>query len=296
MAVEVLRPVVDVPRAGILRRIRRAILTDPLALAGVAVIVLLVALAVFGPWIAPYPEQGAGQSNVPARMLPPSLEHPFGTDGLGRDMLSRVIVGARPALGVSLLVVGLAMLIGVPLGALAGYRRGRLDALIMRVTDLFLAFPPLLLAMVIVAGLGPGLEHAALALAISWWPWYARLARGTATSLRERSFVEAARSIGVGDLTILRRHVIPNLVTPILVQATIDIGTVILAAGSLAFLGLGASPPTPDWGLMVAEGRTYILDQWWLSAFPGSAIFVVVLAFNVVGDLLLDLLDPRGTR
>ena len=296
MAVEVLRPVVDVPRAGILRRIRRAILTDPLALAGVAVIVLLVALAVFGPWIAPYPEQGAGQSNVPARMLPPSLEHPFGTDGLGRDMLSRVIVGARPALGVSLLVVGLAMLIGVPLGALAGYRRGRLDALIMRVTDLFLAFPPLLLAMVIVAGLGPGLEHAALALAISWWPWYARLARGSATSLRERSFVEAARSIGVGDLTILRRHVIPNLVTPILVQATIDIGTVILAAGSLAFLGLGASPPTPDWGLMVAEGRTYILDQWWLSAFPGSAIFVVVLAFNVVGDLLLDLLDPRGTR
>ncbi|MEW6223047.1 MAG: ABC transporter permease [Chloroflexota bacterium] len=296
MAVEVLRPVVDLPRAGILRRIRRAIMTDPLALAGVAVIVLLAALAVFGPWIAPYPEQGAGQSNVPARMLPPSLEHPFGTDGLGRDMLSRVIVGARPAVAVSLLVVGLAMLIGVPLGAIAGYRRGRLDALIMRVTDLFLAFPPLLLAMVIVAALGPGLEHAALALAISWWPWYARLARGTATSLRERSFVEAARSIGVGDLTILRRHVIPNLLTPILVQATIDIGTVILAAGSLAFLGLGASPPTPDWGLMVAEGRTYILDQWWLSAFPGSAIFVVVLAFNVVGDLLLDVLDPRGTR
>lgn len=296
MAVEVLRPSLDVPRAGILRRFRRAVVADPLALAGVAVIVLLVVLAVFGPWIAPYPEQGSGQSNVPARMLPPSIGHPFGTDGLGRDMLSRVIVGARPALAVSLLVVGLAMLIGVPLGALAGYRRGRLDALIMRVTDLFLAFPPLLLAMAIVAALGPGLEHAALALAISWWPWYARLARGTATSLRERSFVEAARSIGVGDLTILRRHVIPNLVTPILVQATIDIGTVILAAGSLAFLGLGASPPTPDWGLMVAEGRTYILEQWWLSAFPGTAIFVAVLAFNLVGDLLLDLLDPRGTR
>jgi peptide/nickel transport system permease protein len=296
MAVEVLRPGLDVPRAGILRRFRRAVVADPLALAGVAVIALLVVLAVFGPWIAPYPEQGSGQSNVPARMLPPSVGHPFGTDGLGRDMLSRVIVGARPALAVSLLVVGLAMLIGVPLGALAGYRRGRLDALIMRITDLFLAFPPLLLAMAIVAALGPGLEHAALALAVSWWPWYARLARGTATSLRERSFVEAARSIGVGDLTILRRHVIPNLGTPILVQATIDIGTVILAAGSLAFLGLGASPPTPDWGLMVAEGRTYILDQWWLSAFPGLAIFVAVLAFNLVGDLLLDLLDPRGTR
>ncbi len=253
-------------------------------------------LAVAGPWLAPYPGQGEGQSDVAARMLAPSLAHPFGTDGLGRDMLSRVIIGARPALAVSLLVVGLAMLIGVPLGALAGYRRGRIDALIMRVTDLFLAFPPLLLAMSIVAALGPGLDHAALALAISWWPWYARLARGTATSLRERPFIEAARSIGVGDLTILRRHIIPNSITPILVQATIDIGTVILAAGSLAFLGLGASPPTADWGLMVADGRTYILDQWWLSAFPGLAIFVAVLAFNLVGDLLVDLLDPRGTR
>lgn len=296
MAIEVLRPGVVVPRAGILRRFRRAILADPLALAGVAVIALLVVLAVFGPWIAPYPGQGAGESDVPARMLGPSFAHPFGTDGLGRDMLSRVIIGARPALVVSLLVVGLAMLIGVPLGALAGYRRGRLDALIMRVTDLFLAFPPLLLAMAIVAALGPGLDHAALALAISWWPWYARLARGTATSLRERPFIEAARSIGVGEATILRRHIVPNSITPIMVQATIDIGTVILAAGSLAFLGLGASPPTPDWGLMVAEGRTYILDQWWLSTFPGLAIFVAVLAFNLVGDLLLDLLDPRGTK
>lgn len=296
MAIEVLRPGVVVARAGILKRFRRAVLADPLALFGVAVIALLVLLAVVGPWIAPYPGQGEGESDVAARMLAPSLAHPFGTDGLGRDMLSRVMVGARPALVVSLLVVGLAMLIGVPLGALAGYRRGRVDALIMRITDLFLAFPPLLLAMAIVAALGPGLDHAALALAISWWPWYARLARGTATSLRERSFVEAARSIGVSDGTILRRHIVPNSMTPILVQATIDIGTVILAAGSLAFLGLGASPPTPDWGLMVAEGRTYILDQWWLSAFPGLAIFVAVLAFNLVGDLLLDLLDPRGTK
>jgi peptide/nickel transport system permease protein len=295
MAVEVLRPVTTTPRAGILRRFRRAVLADPLALAAVSVIVLLIVLVVFGPWIAPYPAQGEGASNVAARMLPPSLEHPFGTDGLGRDVLSRVIIGTRPAMAVSLLVVGLAMLVGVPLGALAGYRRGRVDALIMRTTDLFLAFPPLLLAMAIVAALGPGLEHAALALTISWWPWYTRLARGTATSLRERPFVEAARSIGVSDATILRRHVVPNSMTPILVQATIDVGTVILAAGSLAFLGLGASPPTPDWGLMVAEGRTYILDQWWLSTFPGTAIFIAVLAFNLVGDLLVDLLDPRGT-
>lgn len=296
MAVEVLRPAAMMPRAGLWRRFRRALRRDPLALFGVTVITVLVVFAVLGPWIAPYPEQGEGASNVPERMLAPSAAHWFGTDGLGRDVLSRVIIGARSALAVSLVVVGLAMLIGVPLGALAGYRRGRIDAAIMRVTDLFLAFPPLLLAMVIVAALGPGLDHAAMALAISWWPWYARLARGTAASLRERPFVEAARSIGVRDLVILGRHIVPNSLPPLLVQATIDIGTVILAAGSLAFLGLGASPPTPDWGLMVAEGRTFILDQWWLSAFPGLAIFVAVLAFNLVGDLLLDLLDPRGTR
>jgi peptide/nickel transport system permease protein len=296
MVVEVLRPVIAAPRAGFLRRFRRAVLADPLALAGVAVIGLVVVLAVFGPWIAPYPAQGEGASDVASRMLPPGPGHLFGTDGLGRDVLSRVIMGARPAMVVSLLVVGLAMLIGVPLGAIAGYRRGRLDALIMRATDLFLAFPPLLLAMAIVAALGPGLEHAALALTIAWWPWYARLARGTAASLRERTFVQAARSMGVGDITILRQHIVPNALTPILVQGTIDVGTVILAAGSLAFLGLGAAPPTPDWGLMVAEGRTYVLDQWWLSTFPGLAIFVTVLAFNLVGDLLVDLLDPRGTR
>lgn len=193
----------------------------------------------------------------------------------------------------SLLVVGLAAGIGMPLGAIAGYRRGRLDAVIMRTTDLFLAFPPLLLAMAIVAALGPGLDHVALALAISWWPWYARLARGAAVSLRERPFIDAARAGGLRDRTIVARHILPNAIAPILVQATIDIGTVLLAAGSLAFLGLGASPPTPDWGLMVSEGRTFILDQWWLATFPGLAIFVSVLAVNIVGDLLRDLLDPR---
>ena len=220
-------------------------------------------------------------------MEPPSREHPFGTDWLGRDVLSRVILGARPALVVSLLVVGAAVLVGVPLGAIAGYRRGRVDGVIMRITDLFLAFPPLLLAMAIVAALGPGLEHAALALAISWWPWYARIARGLAVSLREWPFVDASRAMGIRDSAIVVRHVIPNSLGPIVVQATIDIGTVVLAAGSLAFIGLGARPPEPDWGLMVAEGRQFILDQWWLSTFPGLAIFFTVLAFNLVGDLLL---------
>ena len=292
--------VVVVPPGAARRRMPhrlRAVLRDRLGVIGLVIIAALVLMALFGPWIAPYPGRDAmGAIDVPNAFLPPSWAHPFGTDELGRDVYSRVVLGARPALAVSLLVVGIAVLVGVPLGAIAGYRRGRVDALIMRTTDLFLAFPPLLLAMAIVAALGPGLEHAALALAISWWPWYARIARSIAVSLREQPFVDAARAIGVSDAAVIGRHIVPNSLSPIIVQATVDIGTVILAAGSLAFIGLGARPPTPDWGLMVAEGRTVILDQWWVATFPGLAIFISVLAFNLVGDVLLRVLDPRQGR
>jgi peptide/nickel transport system permease protein len=286
-------PSVISERPGFARRATRAIAHDWLALFGLIIIAALVVAALIGPLLAPSPGDGAGVINVEQRMLPPSLAYPFGTDWLGRDMLTRVILGARIALQVSLIVVGLAILIGVPLGAIAGYRRGLLDGLIMRITDLFLAFPPLLLAMAIVAALGPGLQNATLALVVSWWPWYARLARGLAVSLREWPFVDASRAMGIRESSIILRHIVPNSLGPIVVQATIDIGTVILAAGGLAFIGLGARPPAPDWGLMVAEGRQYILEQWWLSTFPGLAIFFTVLAFNLVGDLLLRLLDPR---
>ena len=287
-------PVIE--RVGVVRRAWRAIRSDALAIASVVVLAVLLIAAAFGPVLAPFPEQGAGQTSAQTLLLPPSAEHLMGTDRLGRDVLSRVIYGARPAVLVSLLVVGLAVLIGVPIGAIAGYRGGWIDEALMRVTDLFLAFPPLLLAMAIVAALGPGLENAALALAISWWPWYARIARGVATGLRNQYFVDAARSIGVRDRTIVTRHIIPNTISPIIVQATIDVGTVVLAAGSLGFIGLGARPPSADWGLMVAEGRTVILEQWWASTFPGLAIFIVVLAANLVGDTLRDALDPRGER
>lgn len=286
-------PTVVAERPGFVRRAGRAIVHDPLALFGVVVIAIVAIAALLGPWLAPSPGDGAGVINVDQRLLPPSREYPFGTDWLGRDMLTRVILGARIALEVSLIVVGLAILLGVPLGAVAGYVGGWLDGLIMRITDLFLAFPPLLLAMAIVAALGPGLQHATLALVISWWPWYARIARGLAISLREWPFIDAARSMGIKDRVIITRHIVPNSSGPIVVQATIDIGTVILAAGALAFIGLGARPPAPDWGLMIAEGRQFILDQWWLSTFPGLAIFFTVLAFNLVGDLFLRLLDPR---
>jgi peptide/nickel transport system permease protein len=190
-------------------------------------------------------------------------------------------------------VVLFAVLIGMPLGALAGYKGGWVDEVIMRITDLFLAFPSLLLAMAITASIGRGLDKAAIALVVSWWPWYTRIARGVAVSLKEQYFVEAAQATGVHDAVIILRHILPNTLSPILVQATVDLGTVVIAMGGLAFIGLGTQPPAPDWGLMVSEGRTFILDQWWISTFPGITIFIVVLAFNLLGDTLRDIFDPR---
>jgi peptide/nickel transport system permease protein len=278
------------------RHVLTVIVRDPLSLVSTIAIILFVVVAIFAKQIAPFPLEGAGKTNVSNSMLPPSLEHPFGADKLGRDVLSRVIIGAQPALIIPIGVVLFAIMIGAPLGALAGYKGGWVDELIMRITDLFLAFPSLLLAMAIASALGRGLGKAAFALVISWWPWYTRLVRGVTISLKERYFVEAAKATGVRDSVIILRHILPNTISPILVQATVDLGTVILAMGGLAFLGLGTQPPAPDWGLMVSEGRTYILTQPWIATFPGIAIFVVVLAFNLLGDTLRDIFDPRQYR
>ena len=283
------RPGAPVPRTSLLRKVA----SDRLALFGLVLVVGLLLVAALAPWLAPYPDQGRGTPDVASASLAPSGAHLFGTDQLGRDMLSRVLMGARPALLISISVVLGAALIGVPLGAIAGYRGGWIDEVLTRITEVFQSFPPLLLAMVVVALLGPDLKNAALALVVSWWPWYARLVRAEARSLRERPFVAAAQAIGVPSRTILRRHIVRNSMTPVLVQATVDIGTVVLAAGSLAFIGLGAQPPSPDWGLMVAEGRSQIFTAWWISTFAGLAIFVTVLAFNLLGDSLRDVLDPR---
>lgn len=295
-ATTTIAPLLPPPRDSALTRLARVLRTDWLAVVGLALVLLVVILAFFGPWIAPYPEQGLGQTSVDTRNIAPGLAHPFGTDQLGRDILSRVIMGANPALSIAVAVVGLAALIGVPLGAIAGYRGGLLDDVLMRITEIFQAFPPLLLAMVMVALLGPSLFNAGLALAICWWPWYARLVRAEARSLRDRPYVEAARAIGVPVWKILPRHILRNCLTPVIVQATVDVGAIVLAAGSLAFLGLGAQPPAPDWGLMVAEGRGQIFTAWWISTFPGLAIFLTVLGFNLIGDALRDLLDPRQVK
>lgn len=278
------------------RHVLSVIVRDPLSLASTIVIILFILIAIFAPQVAPYPQEGAGKTNVSHKMLAPSAEHPFGADRLGRDVLSRVILGARPALIVPIGVVFFAILIGAPLGAIAGYKGGWVDEVIMRITDLFLAFPPLLLAMAIAAALGRGIQNAAIALVVAWWPWYTRLVRGVTISLRERYFIEAAQATGVRDSVIILRHILPNTISPILVEATVDLGTVILWMGGMGFLGLGTQPPSPDWGLMVSEGRDFVLNQWWISTFPGLAIFVVVLAFNLLGDTLRDIFDPRQYR
>jgi peptide/nickel transport system permease protein len=266
---------------------------DRAALLALGIVAVVFFLALVAPWIAPYPDQGAGTPNPLALTEPPSSEHWMGTDRLGRDVLSRLLIGARPTLFIPFLVVGVAIGIGAPLGAIAGFFGGWVDRVIMRITDLFLAFPSLLLAIAITAALGRGLGNAALALAISWWPWYTRLVRGVAAGIRESDYVEAAHSIGVSRFQIVRRHILPNSITPIVVQATIDLGIVIIAMGGLAFLGLGTQPPSPDWGLMISEGRSVLLTSWWISTFPGIAIFVVVFCFNIIGDGLRDVFDPR---
>jgi peptide/nickel transport system permease protein len=272
------------------------VLGDKLAVIGLAWIVLMIVVALGAPWIAPYPEQGRGASDLQSRFEAPSWDHPFGTDNQGRDVLSRVVFGARIPLVISAVVAVAVLLIGPLLGGLAGYYGGWADEAIMRVTDIFLAFPALVLAMAMVAILGPNLRNLALAIVVTWWPWYTRLVRGMAVSLRERPYIEAARVMGVKDRRIVIRHVLPNTFGPVIVQITLDLGTVILEVAGLSFLGLGAKPPTPEWGLMVSEGVEYALEAWWMSVFPGIAIFLLVLAFNLVGDGLRDVLDPRMKR
>jgi peptide/nickel transport system permease protein len=289
-------PEPEIQRPRTARHVLTVIVRDPASLASTIIILLFFLVAILADVIAPYPAEGRGQTHASHSLLAPSAEHILGADLLGRDMLSRLIMGSRSALIVPMGVVLFAVLIGAPLGAIAGYKGGWVDETIMRLTDLFLAFPTLLLAMAITSALGRGLQNAALALVISWWPWYTRLVRGVTISLRQRYFVEAAQAIGVRDSVIIWRHILPNTISPILVQATVDLGTVILVMGGLAFIGLGTHPPAPDWGLMVGDGRQSILVQWWISTFPGIAIFVIVLAFNLLGDTLRDIFDPRQYR
>lgn len=274
----------------------RAFRQDPLAVASLVIIVLFVLAAVFAPWLTAYPAQGRGDPNILEKFQPPGPAHPLGTDYLGRDVLARILFGGRSSLSIGFLVVFIAAVIGTPLGAIAGYYGGRLDDLIMRVTDMFLAFPPLLLAIAIAAALEPNFVNTMIAIAFTWWPWYARLVRAQTLSLREQYFIQAARSIGVNDAAIIVQHILPNVLTPVLVQATMDIGSAILTGAAISFIGLGVQPPTPDWGKMISTGRIYFIERPWFAGSAGAAIFLVTLAFNLLGDAVRDVADPHTRR
>lgn len=256
-------------------------------------VILLMVIAIIVPILLPATQNIDQDANPKDQLLAPSITHPFGTDELGRDVFKRVLLGTRISLQTALIAVGLALLIGIPLGAIAGYYGGFIDELIMRITDIFLGFPPLLLAIAISSFLGPSLENAMIAIALSWWPWYTRIVRGQAVSLKERQFVKAAKAIGTPSRMIIFKHIVPNAIAPVIVQTSMDIGGVILTIASLSFLGLGAQPPTPEWGLMISTSRNYFLNGWWYSIFPGLAIFFTVLAFNLLGDGLREILDPK---
>ena len=279
-----------------MRLILRSFRKDPLALIGAAVITLFVFGAIFAPFLTPYPEQGKGEPNILEKFQPPNIKHPLGTDYLGRDVLARLLFGGRSSLITGFLVVFIAVLIGTPLGAIAGYYGGWIDETLMRITDLFLAFPPLLLALAIAAALGSGFVNTMIAIAITWWPWYTRLVRAQTISLRERFFVEAARSIGVSNARIISTHILSNVTTPVIVQGTMDLGSAILIGAALNFIGLGVQPPTADWGNMISQGRIYFIERPWFAGSAGLAIFLVALSFNFVGDAFRDAADPYTRR
>jgi len=274
-------------------RARAPILGEPLNVLAIAVIVVFAACAVFAPLIAPFDPL---VQTLGSRLAPPSPEHWLGTDQLGRDILSRLVYGARISLVIGVVVVALAGIFGTFIGLVAGYAGGLVDEGLMRLTEVFLAFPPLILAMAIAGALGPSLQNAIIAIAAVTWAVYARLARGQILALRRREYVEAARSIGASPMRIIARHLLPNAIAPLLVQASFDMGAAIIAAAGLSFIGFGAQPPTPEWGVMISEGRNFISTEPWLSLFPGLAILFAVGAFNLLGDGLRDVLDPRLRR
>lgn len=266
---------------------------NKLALVGLAILVALVLIAIFAPWIAP---KSPFAQNLGGRLQPPSAEHWLGTDALGRDILSRLIHGSRITLFIVGTVALIAPVIGLFIGTLSGFLGGWVDQVLMRITDIFLAFPKLILALAFVAALGPGIGNAVLALALTSWPAYARLARAETLSIRKADYIAAARLQGAGPMRLLIGHVWPLCVSSLIVRVALDMAGIILSAAGLGFLGLGAQPPMPEWGAMISDGRTYIMDFWWVAAMPGLAIFVVSLAFNLLGDGLRDVLDPKGSK
>jgi peptide/nickel transport system permease protein len=263
---------------------------QPLIVSGFALVIVLATLAIFAPIISPY---GVHERDWRARQVPPSAEHWFGTDDVGADVFSKVVYGSRTTIELATVIVLFAGAIGTCIGIISAYWGGAIDTVIMRVADVFLCLPPLVLAIAVIAMIGPGIQNVMLALLVVRWPVYARLARSRALVVKEQEFMGAALAIGSSWLRCVFRHMLPNMIAPVLVYATMDMGTVILVAAGLSFLGLGAGPGSAEWGRMVADGRGYFFQQPWLVFFPGAAILLSVLGFNLMGDGLRDLLDPK---
>lgn len=262
----------------------------------VILLILIMLLAIFAMWIIPFPDHVTTGNDPGNSLQPPSAENFFGTDELGRDIFSRVIYGARISLEAAIVTVFFAVIIGSALGAIAGAKGGWIDEIIMRITDIFLSFPPLLLSISIAALMGPSLMNAKIAIVIAWWPWYTRLVRGQAISIKEKQFSRAAETIGTSQSKIIFRHIVPNCISPVIIQASMDMGAVILSLAGLSFLGLGAQAPTPEWGLMINTSRNYFMTAPWYSLFPGIAIFLTVLSFNLIGDGIREILDPKTRK
>ena len=272
---------------GLLRRL----IANPLSAIGLMLACAAILIAIFAPWIAPHNPVSMDLAN---RLGPPNAQHWFGTDDNGRDILSRIVFGARYSLLTALGILILSSVLGTIIGLVAGLLGGWVDEVLMRLTDMFLAFPALVLAMGLAAALGASLFNAMIATVIVWWPWYARIVRGQTLQLKHAAFVEAAILAGASKWRIAFHHILRNCLTPLIVQISLDIGYAVLTLASLSFIGLGAQPPTPEWGSMVSVGRDYFLDQWWMVTFPGLAIFVSVMAFNLLGDGLQEVLSPRS--
>jgi peptide/nickel transport system permease protein len=273
-----------------LRRTFLPRIPDRFAAFGAVLIVLVVLAVILAPWLAPYP---VDQVKPLENLQPPSAAHWFGTDQVGRDVLTRVLYGGRTSLFIAVAVLAVSAVIGVTLGVVAGYAGGWLRDVIMRITDIFLAFPALLLSLALAVVLQPSVNTVILSIAVTWWPWYTRLAASVAASIATRGYVDAARCLGVPAPLIILRHVLPNSLTPVLVQLSLDAGGVILTSAALSYLGLGAQEPTAEWGLMVQQGQTLFTTNWWVVTFPGLAILVTAIAFNVLGEGLRNALDPR---
>jgi len=264
-----------------------------LAMLGLGIVLVLLVVAAFAPWLATH---SATAQVLTDRLQPPSAAHWLGTDELGRDIYSRIVHGSRLTLYIVGLVVIIVGPVGLAVGTIAGYLGGWVDVVLMRITDIFLAFPRLILALAFVAALGPGIENAIIAIAITAWPPYARMARAETLTIRKADYIAAARIQGAGPVRIIGRHVVPMCLSSVIVRLTLDMAGIILTAAGLGFLGLGAQPPLPEWGAMISTGRQYLLNQWWVATMPGLAIFIVSLGFNLLGDGLRDVLDPRQAR